>query len=82
MGIFETIERIRFTHELIQSETTGTPNEFANRLHIKRRRLYDILNEFRDYGAEIKYDRIKRTYYYANDVDISFKITATTNKND
>jgi hypothetical protein len=29
MGIFETIGRIRFTYKLIQSETTGTPNEFA-----------------------------------------------------
>jgi predicted DNA-binding transcriptional regulator YafY len=77
MGVFELIERINLIHELILRETTGSPDEFAKRLKIHRRQLYNILNELKDYGAGIKYDRIKRTYYYTNRFEVSIKLFET-----
>ncbi|MDR0606432.1 MAG: helix-turn-helix domain-containing protein [Bacteroidales bacterium] len=74
MSIFTTIDRILVIHGLIKKEATGTPDEFAERLHLKRRQLQNILDEIRDFGAEIMYDRIRNTYYYANNFEIVVKI--------
>jgi predicted DNA-binding transcriptional regulator YafY len=74
MQLFDTIDRVHRIHKLIQREATGTADEFADRLHIRRRQLYNILEEFRDYGAEIKYSRTKCSFYYANDFDVLVKI--------
>jgi len=75
MPLFETIDRIHRIHKLIQREATGTPDEFAKRFHLKRRQLYNILDEFKDYGANIRYSRTKSTFYYANDFEIMIKIS-------
>ncbi len=34
MKTLKQLERLRKAHQLIQQATTGTPAEFANRLHI------------------------------------------------
>jgi len=75
MLLFETIDRLSRIHRLIKREGTGTPDEFAERFNIKRRQLYNILDEFKDYGAEIRYSRIKNSFYYLNDFDVSVKIS-------
>jgi predicted transcriptional regulator len=74
MQLFETIDRIHRIHQLIQKEATGTPEEFAERFNIRKRQLYNILEEFKEYGAHIRYNRIKQTFYYANDFEIIVKI--------
>jgi predicted DNA-binding transcriptional regulator YafY len=74
MQLFETIDRIYRIHQLIQKEATGTPEEFAKRFNIKKRQLYNILEEFKDYGACIRYNRTKQTFYYVNDFEVIMKI--------
>ena len=51
-------------HELIQKENTGTPDKLAMHLGISRRQLYRMLGQLKDSGASVKYDRIRRTFYY------------------
>lgn len=75
MQLFETIDRVQRMHQLIQREATGTPEEFAERFNIKRRQLYNILEELRVYGACIRYSRIKNTFYYENDFEVIVKIS-------
>ena len=70
MNVFETINRLYEIHKWILREETGTPDEFADRFHLSRRQLYNILDEMKDMGAEIKYSRIGHTFYYVNDFDI------------
>jgi predicted DNA-binding transcriptional regulator YafY len=70
MNLFETINRLYEIHRLILLEKTGTPDEFAERFHLSRRQLYNILDELKDWGADIKYSRIEHTFYYVNDFDI------------
>ena len=77
MLIFETIDRLSRIHQLIKREATGTPEEFAERFNIRRRQLYNILDEFKDYGAQIKYSRIKNSFYYENDFEIFVEISVT-----
>ena len=74
MQIFDSIERVHRIHKLIQLEATGNPEEFAGRLNLKKRQLYNILEEFRDYGACIKYNRVRTTFYYDNDFEVLVKI--------
>ena len=74
MQYFNTIERVHRIHKLIQREATGTPEEFAEKLNLKRRQLYNILDEFKDYGACIKYNRMRGTFYYDNNFEVLVQI--------
>ena len=47
MQLFETIDRAQRIHRMIQKSATGTPSEFAERLHISRRLLYYLLDELK-----------------------------------
>jgi predicted DNA-binding transcriptional regulator YafY len=78
MQLFDTIERVHRIHKLIQRKATGSPNEFAEKLHLGKRQLYNILEEFRDYGARIKYNRIAGTFYYDNDFEVLVKISVNS----
>lgn len=77
MQLFETIDRLKRIHFLIQRESTGSPEEFAERLQLKKRQLYNILEEFRDYGANIRYSRLRKTFYYGNDFEIFIRVSVT-----
>ena len=67
------IERLYRMHKLIQQEATGTPEEFARLFQIKKRQLFNLLSELKDYGALIKYSTVNHTYYYIGNFDF-FKI--------
>ena len=75
MLLFETIDRMQRIHQLIKREATGPADEFAGRFKLKRRQLYYLLDEFRDYGAEIRYSRIRNTYYYDNDFEVKVVVS-------
>ena len=76
MALFDLINRAERIHRLIRTESTGTPCEFAKKINLSRRQLYNLLEEFKDYGAEIKYDRVKGSFYYVNDfcMELTIKI--------
>jgi hypothetical protein len=69
MNLLERIDRMHRIHKLIQHEATGTPSEFAKKLHLSRGHLYFILDEFKDYGAIIKFNRKRGTFVFCNDFD-------------
>ena len=61
----------------IREQNTGTSKDLAETLDISRSQLFEVMSELKDFGAEICYNRNRRTYYYANDFDI--KLTIDTN---
>jgi len=71
MNHFDTTERLYKLHDLIQQEGTGPPVEFANRLHISRRQLYNMIDELKDRGVSVEYSRNRKTFFYKNDFDIT-----------
>lgn len=75
MLLFETIDRLDRIHRMIRLEATGSPEEFAERIGVKKRQLYNILDEFKDFGADVRYSRNKNSFYYENDFEVSVKIT-------
>lgn len=74
MALFDTINRAERIHRLIRSESTGTPCEFAKKVNLSRRQLYNLLGEFKDFGAEIKYDRMRGSFYYVNDFRMEMNV--------
>jgi DNA-binding IclR family transcriptional regulator len=49
----------------IKHRSTGTPDEFAQRVGLSRSTLFEYLSLMRqDYGLVIEYDRDSQTYYY------------------
>ena len=78
MKAFEQLERLTRINRLIKEEKTGTPEEFASRMHIGKRRLFEHLDELRTMGVQIDYSKQRGTYYFSNGHEIeltfSFKI--------
>lgn len=80
MELFEGINRTQILHKLILQESTGTPCQLAERFHLSKRQLYNLLEGFREMGAEIAYSRTLGTFYYRNDfrIEIAFKVSVLT----
>ncbi len=66
MSLIKYVERIRRIDYLIHLKATGTPEEFARKLGIRRSTLFQSLQEMRDLGVDIKYSSVLKTYYYAD----------------
>ena len=75
MCLIKYIERVQRMDTLIFMKATGTPDEFAGKLGIKRSTLFQYLQEIRNEGVDIKYSCARQSYYYANGrrIIISFK---------
>jgi DNA-binding IclR family transcriptional regulator len=70
---FDKLNRLQFLDHLIKHQRTGNAQELAEKLHIKRRQVYNLLNELKDIGLEIEYNRQKRSFIYPR--SIQFTIT-------
>jgi len=66
MNYEEQTQRLLKIHKLIARQATGTPAEFAATIKISRAHLYNIIENLKINGAEIKYSRRLRTFYYIN----------------
>jgi len=61
---YRLLQRI---HEFIRRKGTGRYDAFASRLGIPASSFYRRLDELRELGAEIVYDRERESYVYLND---------------
>lgn len=77
MKIFNILDKMHIFNSLIDTQTTGTPAEFAQRLGISRSTLYDVIDDLRSRGVSVKYSRRFRSFIYESPVllDIRFAIT-------
>jgi biotin operon repressor len=74
MSLIKYIERLRRIDSLIYMKSTGTPEEFAEKLGIRRSTLFQSLQEMREIGVDIKYSCIRQSYYYADNRRIKIKL--------
>lgn len=65
MKTLKQIEQLRRVHECIKFQKTGTPEVFADRMHISERQLYNYLEQLKELEAPIQYDRKIQTYFYS-----------------
>lgn len=80
MKAIEQLERIQRIIKMIKHERTGTPEEFANCLHIGKRRLYEHLDDFRGMGVQIDYSKQRNTYYFSNghEIELNYSMKIIT----
>jgi predicted transcriptional regulator len=76
MKVFDIISRLQLMHKLISEKKTGSPDEFAKRLGIKRRTLYEIIDEMKSRDLPITYSRNAKTFFYEQpvNVEVLFKV--------
>ena len=74
----KNLERLQKLHRLIVNETTGTPKELATRLRVSERLIFCLLDELKDYEANIAYDRKRKTYFYSDDFELDINISVCT----
>lgn len=71
--ILDYSERIRRLYSLIRAKNTGPRRVIAQKMHISVRSVSNYIQVLRNLGADIEYDPIAETYYFAN----GFILTAT-----
>lgn len=70
MSLFKSIERLKRIDYFLRSESTGTAEEFGEKLGLSRSMLMENLREMRDLGAELEYCPRRRSYVYKNDFSL------------
>jgi predicted DNA-binding transcriptional regulator YafY len=50
--------------QLIRQKATGSPAEFARKMGISERSLYEYLKVLKEHGAPIRFSRQDHSYYY------------------
>ena len=80
MSLIKYVERLRRMDSLISMMATGNPDEFAEKMGIRRSTLFQSLLEMRELGVNIKYSFIRQSYYYADGRRIKIKIESAETK--
>lgn len=80
MSLFKIIERVKQIDFLIRQKATGNAKEFARKLNISRSMLMLNLQELRDMGIKIKYDKKIRSYKYSDNSIMMIKFAIITNQ--
>lgn len=75
----EYLNRLKYLYEIIKSGNTGNPHNLCRRLNIAPRTLSNYIDELKSYGADVRFDRRRNTYYLNNHftMKIQFEISAT-----
>lgn len=58
------VERLIKMDSLIKKEKTGNSNQFAQKLGISRSQFYNDIDELKDLGIKIRYNKYKLSYEY------------------
>lgn len=64
MGLSIYLKRVNRLHLLIKRKSTGSPEEFAQKMNLSRSALLKNLSELRQLGFPIEYDRTRNSYHY------------------
>lgn len=77
MKNLKTLERLQQLHNLIAIENTGTPKELASLMNISQRSIHLLIEQLKDYNANVCYSRSRKTYYYCEDFDLQVSISVS-----
>jgi transcriptional antiterminator len=75
MKNLKTLERLQQLHDLIEKENTGTPKELACLMQISECSVHLLIEQLKDYNADICYSRSSKTYRYCNDFELNVSIS-------
>lgn len=75
MNFYKQIEQLQTLNRLIKQECTGTPTELAERLHISRSKLYEMIDALKCWGLNIEYDRSRKTFYFLQEAELDIQFS-------
>lgn len=64
MAILKHVKRLKYIDYLIKRKATGDLENLACKNGLSKRAMSDVLNEMKELGFPIKYDRLRCTYFY------------------
>jgi len=64
MAYEEYCRKMESLQHYIKRECTGNANEFAEKIGVSRRTLFNYLETLRIDGEEIEYCRFRKTYFF------------------
>lgn len=64
MSLVKYIKRVQYIDFMIRKKATGDLESFAKKNRLSKSTLSEIINQLKEMGFPIKYDRSRRTYYY------------------
>jgi DNA-binding Lrp family transcriptional regulator len=64
MEFLRQIERLQLLNKLVREQRTGSPEELAERLGVSRAKLYMILDELKDEGVCIRFNKRINSFVY------------------
>jgi predicted DNA-binding transcriptional regulator YafY len=64
-------KRAIYLDDLIRKKATGPPKTLAKKLNVSEATVYRYLNVLKEKGAPIAYSRLKMTYYYYQDFELT-----------
>jgi len=70
--LFQRLNRLERLNRLIRTKSTGSAKDLARRFGCTDRTVRNMMDELRDFGAEIKYCNRMRSYYYNDPVSLCF----------
>lgn len=74
MKILDQVYRLQRIDNMIRTESTGIPKEFAKKIDVSVSTLFELLNCLKQLGAEIYYNRERLTYTYRVPTKLIFKL--------
>ena len=74
LEIFERID------DLIRLKSTGSPTELGKLLGFSRASIFEYINDMKELGAPIKYNRSVKSYYYFEDGGFFFQFRKNRSK--
>jgi hypothetical protein len=66
---------------MIRMRSTGSPVDFAGRLLISERSLYNYLSLMKELGAPLQYSRTSESYFYEDEGRFVFEFKKQVNPN-
>lgn len=82
MAFIDTFRQLERLAYLIQRKATGTPAELAEKLEVSPRTVHNLLEQLRNWGADIAYCRERCSYYYVKPINLSFSIVQPLDNSD
>jgi hypothetical protein len=70
LTLVRNIKRLEFVNYLIKNKATRNLASLARKNDLSKRAMTDFLNQLREMGADIRYDRVRQTYYYEKNGEI------------
>ncbi len=72
-----TLAKLRILEKLIHSESTGTSEQLAQRLHISRSKLFELIDELKLKGVPISYSKKKKSFVFDRPLELLLKAEVT-----